>query len=127
MQQNPPTLQPRYQEHPKMFADEPGYFLLALLLVPLGIGIVWLIWWYIKIRCTLLTVGEERVLLSRGVFNKERLEIELESIRTVQVDQTLVDRIFNVGILKIYTAGDTPELVVKGMPDPERLRSALRT
>ncbi|MBJ3777412.1 PH domain-containing protein [Acuticoccus sp. 2012] len=110
-----------------MFADEPGYFLLACVLVPIGVGIVWLIVWWIKTRCTLLTVGEERVLLSRGVFSKERLEIELESIRTVRIDQSFVDRIFNCGVLKIYTAGDNPELVQKGMPDPERLRSALRS
>jgi uncharacterized membrane protein YdbT with pleckstrin-like domain len=122
-----PEVKPRYQEHPRMFADEPGWFILAVLLVPVGIGIVWLLWWYIVIRNTLITVGEERILLSRGVFAKERVEIELSSIRTVEIDQTLVDRIFNVGILKIYTAGDKPELQQGGMPDPERLRSALRT
>ena len=109
-----------------MFADEPGRFILACLLIPVVVGIVWLLVWYIRIKCTLLTVGDERVLLTRGVFAKERLEIELESIRTVRVDQTFVDRIFNCGILKIYTAGDNPELVQGGMPDPERLRSALR-
>ena len=122
-----PNIKPRYQEHPRMFADEPGKFMLVILLCFLIVGIFWLIWWYIKVRCTLLTVGEERVLLSRGVFAKERLEIELESIRTVEIDQTFVDRIFNCGILKIYTAGDNPELIQTGMPDPERLRSALRT
>lgn len=121
------TLTPRYQEHPRMFADEPGYFILAVILVPFVVGIVWLIIWWIKTRCTLVTVGDERILLSRGVFAKERLEIELSSIRTVEIDQTFVDRIFNCGILKIYTAGDRPELEQKGMPDPERLRSALRS
>ncbi|MEM8552286.1 MAG: PH domain-containing protein, partial [Pseudomonadota bacterium] len=88
--------------------------------------IVWLVAWYIKVRCTLLTVNDERVKLSRGVFAKERLEIELQSVRTVEIDQTFVDRIFNCGILRIYTAGDRPELEQKGMPDPERLRTALR-
>jgi uncharacterized membrane protein YdbT with pleckstrin-like domain len=121
-----PAILPRYQEHPQMFADEPGKFILACLLVPLGIGIVWLIVWYIKVRCTLLTVGEERVLLSRGVFNKERIEIELASIRTVRIDQSFVDRIFNCGVLNIFTAGDKPELRQRGLPDPERLRTALR-
>lgn len=110
-----------------MFADEPGLFILAVLLIPLGVGIVWLVIWFIRIRCTLITVTDERVLLSRGIFAKERAEIELHSIRTVRIDQTFVDRIFNCGILKIYTAGDEPELQQKGLPDPERLRAALRT
>lgn len=122
-----PTLKPRYQENPRMFADEPGYFILALVLIPFVVGIVWLVIWYIRIRCTRLTVTDERVFLERGVFNKERMEIELHSIRTVRIDQSFVDRIFNCGILKIYTAGDDPELLQKGLPDPERLRAALRT
>jgi uncharacterized membrane protein YdbT with pleckstrin-like domain len=119
-------MQPRYQEHPTMFADEPLQFIIAVLLIPIGIGIIWLIYWYIKLRCTLVTIDDERVMLSRGILNKEKIEIELQSIRTVRVDQTFADRIFNCGILKIYTAGDQPELQQKGMPDPERLRNALR-
>jgi len=117
---------PRYQAHPQMFADEPGLFILAVLLVPVGIGIVWLLVWWIRLRCTLLTVGDDRVRLSRGVFAKERIEVELESIRSVRIDQTFFDRIFNCGILKIYTAGDRPEIMQKGLPDPTRLRGALR-
>jgi len=136
-----------------MFADEPGWFVIAVVIIAAGLvgvglvysyvnepglwlglsplvitiaGLVWLLVWYIKNRCTLVTVGDERILLSQGVFAKERIEVELSSIRTVEIDQTLVDRIFNVGILKIYTAGDRPELKQGGMPDPERLRSALR-
>jgi uncharacterized membrane protein YdbT with pleckstrin-like domain len=149
----PPTVKPRYQEHPRMFADEPGWFVVAVVVIAaglVGVGIVyayvenpgpwlalsplalslagvgWLLVWYSKNRCTLVTVGDERILLSRGVFAKERVEVELSSIRTVEVEQTLVDRIFNVGILKIFTAGDKPELQQGGMPEPERLRSALR-
>lgn len=123
---DPTSTPPRYQAHPKMFADEPGYFVLAVLLIPVVVGVAWLVVWYIKVRCTELTVTDERVYLNRGVFNKERMEIELPSIRTVQVDQTFVDRIFNVGVLKIFTAGDHPELEQKGLPDPTGLRNALR-
>lgn len=117
---------PRYEEHPTMFADEPGYFVLAVILIPFVVGIVWLVGWYIKNRCTLLTIDDERVRLSRGVFNKERMEIELHSVRTVEIDQTFADRIFNCGVLRIFTAGDKPELEQTGMPDPVRLRAALR-
>ncbi|MCF3936496.1 PH domain-containing protein [Acuticoccus sp. M5D2P5] len=120
-------MNPLYREHPTMFADEPGRFILACLLVPVGIGIVWLIAWYITNRSTLVTVDEERVTLRRGIFSKESIEVQMPSIRTVRVDQTFVDRIFNCGILKIYTAGDDPDLVQGGLPDPDRLRAALRS
>ena len=115
-----------YEAHPRMFADEPLWFVVAVLLLPTGIGVIWLIYWFIRNRCTLVTVTEERVLASRGILAKERIEVELERVRTVRIDQTFVDRIFNVGILKVYTAGDNPEIKQKGLPDPASLRKALR-
>jgi uncharacterized membrane protein YdbT with pleckstrin-like domain len=118
---------PLYQEHPTMFADEPGKFILACLLVPFVVGIVWLGWWYITNRSTLVTVTEDRVTWRKGIFSKEQIEIDMGSIRTVRVDQTFVDRIFNCGILQIFTTGDRPDLVQKGLPDPTRLRVALRS
>ncbi|MBJ3777413.1 PH domain-containing protein [Acuticoccus mangrovi] len=118
---------PTYREHPTMFADEPGKFILACLLVPFGVGIIWLVWWYITNRSALVTIDEERVTLRRGIFSKESVEVEMGSIRAVRVDQSFVDRIFNCGILKVYTAGDNPEIVQAGLPDPDRLRAALRS
>jgi len=109
-----------------MFADEPGRFILAVLLIPFVVGILWLGWWFITNRSTVVTVDEERVTVRRGVFSKESIEVEIGSIRSVRVDQTFVDRIFNCGILKVFTAGDKPEIEQPGLPDPARLRTALR-
>lgn len=109
-----------------MFADEPGKFILACLLIPFVIGIVWLGWWYITNRSSMLTVTQDRVSWRKGIFSKESIEIDMASIRTVRIDQSFMDRIFNCGILHIYTAGDTPDLHQGGLPDPNRLRVALR-
>lgn len=117
---------PLYQEHPTMFADEPGKFILACLLIPFVIGIFWLGWWFITNRSTVVTVDEERITLRRGILSKENIEVEMPSIRTVKVDQSFVDRIFNCGILRVYTAGDQPDLQQGGLPDPQRLRTVLR-
>ncbi|MEM0907609.1 MAG: PH domain-containing protein [Pseudomonadota bacterium] len=117
---------PLYQAHPTMFADQPGKFLLACLLVPVLIGIVWLGWWAITNRSTVLTVDDERVTLRRGILSKESVEVEITSIRAVEVNQTFLDRIFNCGILKVYTAGDLPDIDQHGLPDPAKLTRALR-
>lgn len=110
-----------------MFADEPGKFILAVLLIPFVVGIVWLGWWYLTNRSTIVTVDDERVIVRRGIFSKEHVEVGMDTIRTVRVDQSFVDRIFNCGILKVYTAGDDPDIVQGGLPDPDRLRAALRS
>ena len=143
------AMDPLYREHPTMFADEPGKFILACLLVivPLivaviywstawifysmlilaAIGGVMFLWWALTNRSIVVTVDEDRITLRRGIFSKENVEVEISSIRTVRVDQTFVDRIFNCGILKVYTAGDDPDLKQDGLPDPARLRTALRS
>ncbi|MEM6846549.1 MAG: PH domain-containing protein [Pseudomonadota bacterium] len=118
---------PAYRESPTMFADEPGRFILACLLIPVVIGIIWLVYWYVMNKSTIVTVDDERITLRKGVLSKQNIEVEMSSIRTVKVDQSLIDRIFNCGILRVYTAGDKPDLEQGGLPDPERLRQALRT
>ncbi|GAB5375399.1 MAG: hypothetical protein AcusKO_18610 [Acuticoccus sp.] len=117
---------PLYREHPLMFAADPGRFILACLLIPFVIGLVWLGWWFITNRCVVLTIDEERIQLQTGVFNKHIYEAEIDSIRTVRVDQTLVDRFFKCGYLKVYTTGDIPEIIQDGLPDVARLSAALR-
>jgi len=117
---------PLYREHPVMFAADPGKFILACLLIPFVVGIVWLAWWYVANRSTLLTIDEERVTLTSGIFNRRHAEATIGSIRGVRVDQTLVDRVFKCGYLKIYTTGDKPEIEQDGLPDVSRLSAALR-
>jgi uncharacterized membrane protein YdbT with pleckstrin-like domain len=142
------AMTPLYREHPTMFADEPGKFIFTalLIIVPLIVaviywevtwfayamlalalvGILTMAWWFITNRSIVVTIDEQRITLRRGILSKENIEIEISSIRSVRVDQTFVDRIFNCGILKVFTAGDRPDLVQDGLPDPTRLRAALR-
>ncbi len=70
--------------------------------------------------------GDEGKAKIIDLLSKEHTEIELSSIRTVKIDQSLLDRMLDVGTLRIYTAGDTPELEMKGLPEPAKLREVLR-
>ena len=118
---------PRYDASPAVFRDYPLRFLLCLILIPLfGRGLVLLLGWWIVARSTRMTVDEVRATLTSGILSKQVIEVQLSSIRTVKIDKTLVDRIFDVGTVSVFTSGDAPELVVKGMPDPEALAKALR-
>jgi uncharacterized membrane protein YdbT with pleckstrin-like domain len=116
----------RYQAHPSMFKSHPFLFILCVILIPAVVGVIALIVWWLFNRATTVTVGEERISLDRGLLSKEHTEIELSSIRTVKIDQSLLDRMLDVGTLRIYTAGDTPELEMKGLPEPAKLREVLR-
>jgi uncharacterized membrane protein YdbT with pleckstrin-like domain len=118
---------PRYDASPAVFRDYPLRFLVCLILIPVfGVGLVLLGVWWIIARSTRLIVDEVRATLTSGILSKQVTEVQLSSIRTVKIDKTLVDRIFDVGTVSVFTSGDAPELVVKGMPDPEALAKALR-
>jgi uncharacterized membrane protein YdbT with pleckstrin-like domain len=47
-------------------------------------------------------------------------------VRTVRVKQSLLQRLLNAGDIEVYTAGDVPELVIRGMPDPEAIRNHIK-
>jgi uncharacterized membrane protein YdbT with pleckstrin-like domain len=61
-----------------------------------------------------------------GILSKRRSEIDRDTISTVIANLSFFQRIMDTGDLEIYTAGDEPELVTKGMPSPNELRALLR-
>lgn len=118
---------PLYSEHPVMFKNNPLGFILSLLLIPVfGLGLLILLSWHLQNKSSKLTVGEREILFEKGLLSKERSEINISSIRTTKVNQSFFNRIFGVGSIEIYTAGDTPEIVAKGMPDPNKIRELIK-
>ena len=115
-----------YDKNPSMFRNSPFFFLLSVLLVPTGLGIIILIWWFVNSKATRVTVTEDEFVLETGILSKSKTELSLESVRTIKVHQSFGQRIFGTGDLKIYTAGDQPECQMAGMPDPEKLKNLIK-
>jgi uncharacterized membrane protein YdbT with pleckstrin-like domain len=115
-----------YEAHPAMFRAHPFWFILFVLLIAaFGIGLLILLYWYIKTRATSLTVSDHELLYERGILSKERLAVSLRHVRSVQVNQSFVNRILGVGTIEISTAGDEPEFTVEDLPDPHEVREAI--
>jgi uncharacterized membrane protein YdbT with pleckstrin-like domain len=115
-----------YEAHPAMFRAHPFWFILAVLLIAaFGVGIVILLYWYIKTRATALTVTDSDILYERGILSKDRTSVSLRHIRSVNVMQSFVNRILGVGTIQISTAGDEPEFTIADMPDPHVIREAI--
>lgn len=116
-----------YSEHPAMFKNNPIGFIVSLLLIPVfGLGLLILLWWYLQCKGSLLTVKEHDILYEQGLLSKDRAEFSISGIRTVRVNQSFFNRIFGVGTIQIFTAGDKPEIEAKGMPDPNRVRELIK-
>ncbi len=116
-----------YSENPVMFKNNPLGFILAILLIPaFGIGIIILLYWYLQTKASKLSITEHDILYEKGLLSKERSEIGIKGVRTVTVKQSFFNRIFGVGAIEIFTAGDDPEISVKGLPDPNKVRELIK-
>lgn len=109
-----------------MFRNNPVGFVLSLVLVAAAVGIVILLVWYVKSRSERLVITPEELRYEKGILSKSRAELRLTSIRTVRVHQSMFQRMFGTGDVDIFTAGDDPEVSVKGMPDPNEIRELIR-
>ena len=112
-----------YSEHPKMFKNQPLLFILSILLIPaFGLGILILLIWYLSTKASKLELDESRIKHEKGLLSKERRELSMSSVRTVRTQQSFTDRIFGVGTVEVYSAGDVPEIVISGIPNPNHIR-----
>jgi uncharacterized membrane protein YdbT with pleckstrin-like domain len=115
-----------YQAHPAMFRAHPFWFVFSVLLIAaFGLGILILLYWYIKTRAATITVTDNDIMYEKGILSKDRTSVSLRHIRAVQVTQGFINRILGVGTVEISTAGDEPEFTVKDMPDPHEIREAI--
>jgi uncharacterized membrane protein YdbT with pleckstrin-like domain len=84
-----------------------------------------LIWW-VATRSDRLKVTGDELIWTHGLLNKEYTEIDLGSVRTVKVSQSLFQRLVGAGDVTVFTTGDLPELVVRGLPEPNRIRELVK-
>lgn len=109
-----------------MFKNNPLGFVLAIALIPLAVGILILLVWYLRCKATKLEFVGNDLVLESGLLSKDRTQMNVAQIRTVKVSQSFFDRIFGVGKISIYTAGDEPEIEVAGIPRPLELRDLIK-
>ena len=116
-----------YSNNPSMFKNAPVLFIVYVgLIAAFGIGIILLLIWYLQTKSTKLTITNKDILLEKGLLSKDRSEVSIKTIRTVKVKQSFFNRILGVGAIELYTAGDLPEIEVKGMPDPNKVRDIIK-
>jgi uncharacterized membrane protein YdbT with pleckstrin-like domain len=90
------------------------------------IGFVRLLSWWIATKLDRLVIKGDEIVWTHGLLKKQYTEINLGSVRTVRVSQGILRRIMNAGDVTIFTSGDIPELMIKGLPNPGAIRSYIK-
>ena len=116
-----------YESHPSMFRNHPILFIVCVLLIAaFGLGLVLLLVWWIQTLGTTLTVTNDQTTLRRGILSKYTNDVFHENVRNIQVRQSFLQRILNVGWVGISSAGQSGvEIEVDGIPDPEMVKQII--
>ena len=95
------------------------HFVFFFLIIP-PIMALWKRW------ALVLRVYEDRVSLEKGVLSKNFTELFIKDIRTINIKQGIVQRIFRVGDVMIATAGTSGyEHFAYGLPGPRRIKDLI--
>lgn len=74
---------------------------------------------HLRRRLTKLTVLDDRLRFEAGLFSKTTRTIELAKVQDVRVDQSLGQRMLNIGDLSLETAGGTSRIVMESIDRPQ--------
>ncbi len=91
-----------------------------------GLAMVVLYLWYVPTRFERLGITDDALIYHKGSLTRTGAEIKLSSVRELRLDQTPLQRLVNGCDIAVFTAGDKPELAVRGLPHPERIRALVK-
>ena len=75
-----------------------------------------------------LKICEDEVIMTQGILNKRSTEIGIPQIRTIQVQQRLIQRVLDIGDIYIASAGtESYEIVAHGINKPHEIRDKLQS
>jgi len=74
---------------------------------------------HVRRRMTKITVLPDKLRYESGLFAKTTRTVELMKVQDVRVDQTLGQRMFNIGNISLETAGGSSRIVMASIDRPQ--------
>ena len=102
-----------------------AWFLVAALL---AIQVLFLAVAWLRLRSTLYTVTNQRVMIETGLIAKAVNEIDLRYVNDSQFTQGVMQRILGIGnVTLVSTDKTTPVFVLRAIRDPRGVREIIRS
>lgn len=112
---------------PALFGGNVFTHILMVLLSLVVVGLFVYLWEWIRCRATRLVITTHRTTLETGIISRRTNEVRHRDIRNVAVSQGAFDRLFNVGLLELSSAGQSDvEIAIKGIRDPQGTADLIR-
>jgi uncharacterized membrane protein YdbT with pleckstrin-like domain len=79
--------------------------LLGLVTLVVVIGLVFLVWAWVRVRSTEVAITNRRVIAKFGFIKRHTVEINLDKVEALRVEQGFWGRVLNYGTILISGAG----------------------
>jgi uncharacterized membrane protein YdbT with pleckstrin-like domain len=93
----------------------------GLLLLIIGVGLVFLIWAWIRYKTTEFAVTDRRIIAKTGLISRSTVELFLDKVEALHVDQSVPGRLLDFGTITIRGTGTTLE-PIRNISAPLELR-----
>jgi membrane protein YdbS with pleckstrin-like domain len=100
-----PYLTNLFSKGPTISGYGPGTYLLVLFLVLTLIGFLRLVYRYLQWIRTVYAVTSHRVIIQKGILGRNFDEIPIPQVRGIDVHQSILQRIFHYGTVRISSEG----------------------
>ena len=80
---------------------------LGILTLVAVVGVVFLVWAWIRVRSTELAITNRRIIAKFGFVKRHTVEINLEKVESLRVEQGVWGRILNFGTIFISGSGSS--------------------
>ena len=84
-----------------------GLVFLGILTLVVGVGLVFLIWAWIRVRSTELAITSRRIIAKFGFVKRHTVEINLDKVESLKVEQGVWGRFLNFGTIFISGSGSS--------------------
>lgn len=93
------------------------------LIIPLFV----MFWYYLKTKNSIYEITTERLISTKGVFNKVTEQIELYRVKDIRLEEPFLMRIFGLGNILLITSDKTlGAILLPAMREPKKLKDEIR-
>ena len=82
-----------------------------------ALGLIIILWCFVKYVCTENAVTNKRIVFKTGFIRTNTDELIVKKVENVQIQQSIIGRIFGYGNLEFRGTGGSP-VIFKLIPDP---------
>ncbi|TET28840.1 MAG: hypothetical protein E3J70_08625 [Candidatus Heimdallarchaeota archaeon] len=103
------------------------WYIMAAIFPTILVG--WIIFNVLYFKSIQYKIEEHEIVIHRGVIQKKVKVVPFQSITNITISRDPIDRIFNIGTVKIQTAGysgeKTPELKIEGIKNYNEINNKI--